>query len=69
MSRPSAFLILIFLKTWRTLSSLFCSAGVGEAGVAGGMNVFFFQTCNRTHSDRLPVVDSPECWGMVSCNW
>ncbi len=38
----------------------------------------FFQTCNRTHSDRLillllikllPVVDSPECWGMVSCNW
>ncbi len=29
----------------------------------------FFQTCNRTHSDHLPVVDSPECWGMVSCNW
>ncbi len=28
-----------------------------------------FQTCNRTHSDRLPVVDSPESWGMVSCNW
>ncbi len=25
----------------------------------------FFQTCNRTHSDRLPVVDSPQCWGMV----
>ncbi len=29
----------------------------------------FFQTCNRTYSDRLPVVDSPQCWGMVSCNW
>ncbi len=29
----------------------------------------FFQTCNRTHSDRLPVVDSPQCWGMVSCSW
>ncbi len=28
----------------------------------------FFQTCNRTNSDRLPVVDSPQCWGMVSCN-
>ncbi len=22
-----------------------------------------FQTCNRAHSDRLPVVDSPQCWG------
>ncbi len=29
----------------------------------------FFQTCSRTRSDRLPVVDSPQCWGMVSCNW
>ncbi len=29
----------------------------------------FFQICNRTHSDCLPVVDSPECWGMVSCSW
>ncbi len=37
-------------------------------GVQGGC-VFFFQTCSRTHSGRLPVVDSPECWGMVSCSW
>ncbi len=22
-----------------------------------------FQTCNRAHSDRLPVVDSPQCLG------
>ncbi len=29
----------------------------------------FFQICNRTHSDCLPVVDSPRCWGMVSCSW
>ncbi len=37
-------------------------------GVQGGCGVFV-QTCSRTHSDRLPVVDSPECCGMVSCNW
>ncbi len=29
----------------------------------------FFQTCNRTHSNRLPVVDSPQCWGTVSYSW
>ncbi len=29
----------------------------------------FFQTFSRTHSDCLPVVDYPECWGMMSCNW
>ncbi len=29
---------------------------------------FFFFICNRTHS-VLPIVDSPQCWGMVSCNW
>ncbi len=34
----------------------------GEMGVAGGVNGVF-QTCSRTHSDRLPVVDSPQCWG------
>ncbi len=27
---------------------------------------FIFQSCSRTHSDRLPGVDSPQCWGMVS---
>ncbi len=31
-------------------------------GVQGGCGVFF-QTCNRTHSDHLPVVDSPQCCG------
>ncbi len=67
-SGPDAFLLLFFLKTWRTLPSLICSAGVGERGVAGGVNGVF-QTCSRTHSDHLPVVDSPQCWGMVSCNW
>ncbi len=29
----------------------------------------FFQICNRTHSACLPVVDSPQWWGMVSCSW
>ncbi len=33
------------------------------------VGMVFFKTCNRTHSDRLPVVDSLQCWGMVSCNW
>ncbi len=40
-SGPGAFLLLFFLKTWHTSSSLLCSAGVGERGVAGGVNVFF----------------------------
>ncbi len=65
-SGPGAFRLLFFLKTWRMSSSLICSTGVGEVGVAEGVNVFFFQTCSRTHSN-LPVVDSPECWGMVPC--
>ncbi len=67
-SGPGAFLLLFFLKTWHTLSSLIWSAGVGEMGVAGSV-YGVFQTCNRTHSDRLPVVDSPQRWGMVSCSW
>ncbi len=46
-----------------------CEWLCGEVfGVQGRCGVFF-QTCNKTHSDRLPIVDSPECWGMVSCNW
>ncbi len=40
----------------------------GRGGLQEGWMVFF-QTCNRTHSDRLPFVDSPESWGRVSCNW
>ncbi len=31
-------------------------------GVQGGYGVFF-QTCNITHSNRLSVIDSPQCWG------
>ncbi len=37
-SGPGAFLLLFLLKTWRMSSSLICSAGVGERGVAGGVN-------------------------------
>ncbi len=36
-----AFLLSFFLKIWRTSSSLICSAGVGERGVAGGENGVF----------------------------
>ncbi len=36
-------------------------------GVQGGGVGCFFQICNRTHSDRLPVVDSLQCWRMVYC--
>ncbi len=41
-SGPGAFLLSVFLKTWRTSSSLICSADVGERGVAGGVNGVFF---------------------------
>ncbi len=40
-SGPGAFLLLFFLKTWHTSSSLICSAGVGERVVAGGVNGVF----------------------------
>ncbi len=42
-SGPGAFLFLFFLKTWCTSSSLIFSAGVGEKGVAGGVNGVFFK--------------------------
>ncbi len=35
-------------------------------GVQGGCGVIF-QNDNKTCSSRLPVVDTPQCWGMVSC--
>ncbi len=78
-SGPGAFFLFCFRKTWHTSSSLIWIAGVGERGVAGGVNGCVercsgrvrgvFQICNRAHSDRLPVVDSLQCWGMVSCGW
>ncbi len=72
-SGPGAFFLFCFWKTWRTSSSLIWIACVGERGVVwrgvqGGCGVFF-QTCSRTRSDHLPVVDSPQCWRMVSCSW
>ncbi len=36
-------------------------------GVQGGCGVFF-QTYSKSHSNRLLVVDSPQCWGMMSSN-
>ncbi len=38
LSGPGAFLLLFFMKTCRTSSSLMFSADVGERGVAGGVN-------------------------------
>ncbi len=38
LSGPGAFLLLFSLKTWCMSSSLIFSAGVGERGVAGGVN-------------------------------
>ncbi len=67
-SGPGTFLILFFLKTWHTSSLLICSAGGGRWGLLEVL-MLSFQTCSRIHSDRQPVVDSPQCWGMVSCNW
>ncbi len=40
---PGAFLLLFFLKTWHTSSSLICSSGVGERGVAGGCEWCFLK--------------------------
>ncbi len=40
-SGPDAFILLFILKTLCTSSSLICSAGVGERGVAGGVNGVF----------------------------
>ncbi len=60
LSGPGAFLLLFSLKTWRMSSSPISSAGVGERGVAGGVNGcvercsgqvwgVFFQTYSKTH--------------------
>ncbi len=76
-SGPGAFLHLFSLKTWRMSSSLSFSADVVDRGLLEVLMVVwrdvqgwcFFQTYSKTHSNRLLVVDSPECWGMVSCNW
>ncbi len=56
---------------WRpgTHSLLLSAVQVWGRGGLQEVWMVFFQTCNRTHSDRLPVIDSPQCWRMVSCNW
>ncbi len=75
------FCFFCFRKTCHTSSLLVFIAGVDEGGgllevltvvwrgVLSGCGVFFFQICKITHSDCLPVVDSPQCWGIVSCSW
>ncbi len=67
-SGPGAFLLLFFLMIWCTSSSLIWSAGVEKWGLLEVLMVFF-QICNITHSDRLPIADSPPCWAIVSCSW
>ncbi len=41
LSGPGAFFLLLILKTLHTSSSLIFSVGVGETGVAGGVNGVF----------------------------
>ncbi len=74
-SAPGAFFLFCFQKTWRTSSLLIWIAGVGERGLLEVLMIvwrgvqsgcgMFFQTCSRTHSDHLPVVDSPQCCSFV----
>ncbi len=56
---------------WGPVAHYLHWSGVQVWGRWGLLEVLmmFFQTCNRTHSDRLPVVDFPQYWGMVSCSW
>ncbi len=51
-SGPGAFLLFCFRKTWHTSSSLILIAGVGERGVAGGVN-----DCVKRCSERV--------WGVL----
>ncbi len=60
-SGSGAFLLLIFLETWCTSSSLICSAGVGEVGVAGGVNGVFSNL--QYNSFRLSAF-----WGRIQKN-
>ncbi len=75
-SGPGTFFLFCLRKTWHTSSLLIWIAGVGERGVAGGVNGCVercpervwdvFQTCNRTHSVcQLFILHS--AGGMVSC--
>ncbi len=70
---PSGLVPSFSCSFWRpgTSSSLILKSCEWSHSVNSTHDVWmvFFQTCSRTHSDRLPVVDSPQCWGMVSCNW
>ncbi len=61
----------------KKLISLVLSNAISPSSIINSWNLscsqevwmVFFQTCSKTHSARMPVVDSPECWGMVSYNW
>ncbi len=55
-SGPGTFLLFFILKTLRTSSSLICSAGVGEVGVAEGVNGVFFKPAIRV--DTRPLKSS-----------
>ncbi len=46
-SGPGAFFLFCFQKTWRTSSSLIWIAGLGERGVAGGVNGFVERCSGR----------------------
>ncbi len=75
-SAPGTFFLFCLRKTWHTSSLLIWIAGVGERGVAGGVNGCVercpervwgvFQTCNRTHSVcQLFILHSAGGWCLV----
>ncbi len=76
-SRPGAFFIFCFRKTWHTSSSLIWIAGVGERGVAGGVNGYVERCSGRVwgvFSNLNSFRSAASCWfctvlGMVSCSW
>ncbi len=66
-SGPGAFLLLFFLKTWRTSSSLIWSAGVGEMGAAGAVNGVFFKPAIKLVQIvcQLLILHSAGGWRLV----
>ncbi len=67
-SGPGAFLLLIILKTLRMSFSLICSAGVGEMGVAGGVNHVFFKPAIELIQIvcQLLIIHSTGGWCLVT---
>ncbi len=55
LSGSGAFLLVFFLKTWCTSTSLIFSTGVGERGVAGGVNGHVERCSGRVWGVSWPI--------------